>query len=106
MVNKAEFGLSSAAIQKVRNVLKNHPQVERVIIYGSRAKGNYSPGSDIDLALTGAGLEIQDVLDIRVELEELNLPYAVDLLILETVENLDLLEHIQRVGLLFYERQT
>lgn len=105
MENKTEFGLSLVAIRKIQGVLRNHRQVEQVIIYGSRAKGNYAPGSDIDLALIGAGLKIQDILDIRVELEELDLLYTVDLLILEAIEDPDLLEHIQRVGLLFYERQ-
>lgn len=98
------FGLSSVTVEKIQSVFRNHKQVERVIIYGSRAKGNYSPGSDIDLVMTGYGLKIQDVLDIRVELEELNLPYSVDLLILEAIENPDLLEHIARVGLLFYQQ--
>ncbi|MCK9527011.1 MAG: nucleotidyltransferase domain-containing protein [Limnochordia bacterium] len=86
-------------------MFKNHGQVERVVIYGSRAKGNYSPGSDIDLVMMGSGLKMQDVLDIRVELEELNLPYFIDLSILETIKNPDLLEHIKRVGLLFYQRR-
>ena len=105
MENKGTFGLSSATIQKIQSVFKNHGQVERVVIYGSRAKGNYSPGSDIDLVMMGSGLKMQDVLDIRVELEELNLPYFIDLSILETIKNPDLLEHIKRVGLLFYQRR-
>ena len=104
MENKGTFGLSPATIQKIQSVFKNHRQVERVVIYGSRAKGNYSPGSDIDLVMMGSGLKIQDILDIRVELEELNLPYFIDLSILETIKNPDLLEQMKRVELLFYQR--
>ncbi len=104
MVNETTFGLSPATIDKIHSVFRNHKHVERVIIYGSRSKGNYLPGSDIDLVMTGYELKIQDVLDIRVELEKLDLPYFVDLLILDAIETPDLLEHIERVGLLFYQR--
>lgn len=45
------FGLSSATIKKIQSVFRNHNAVERVIIYGSRAKGDYSAGSDIDLVM-------------------------------------------------------
>src|SRR5690554_5835553 len=98
MENRVMFGLSLATIQKIQSVFKNHKQIEQVIIYGSRAKGDYSPGSDIDLVMIGSELGIQDILDIRVELEELDLPHSIDLSILEAIENPDLLEHIHGVG--------
>ncbi len=47
------FGLPKETIEQICCVLKNHPQVETVLLYGSRAKGNYKNGSDIDLTFTG-----------------------------------------------------
>jgi len=48
-----KYGLTSSVIERICNVLARYPQVEKAILYGSRAKGNYKPGSDIDLTLLG-----------------------------------------------------
>ncbi len=49
-----KFGLSTTVIEKIQDVLARHPTVVRAVIYGSRAKGNHKPGSDIDLTLVAA----------------------------------------------------
>ena len=104
MTGDTLFGLSENTLTQIRQVLAQHPTVETAVIYGSRAKGNYKPGSDIDLTLRGENLGPAELSDINDMLEELLLPYEIDLSLFEHIDNLSLREHIQRVGQVFYAR--
>jgi uncharacterized protein len=97
-----ESGLEPEVIAKIRGVFKTFPKVETAILYGSRAKGNYRNGSDIDLALTGSGLNLNLLGRISIALDDLMLPYIFDLSVYDQIGNPDLLEHIKRVGVTFY----
>jgi predicted nucleotidyltransferase len=98
------FGLKETTIQQICGVLARHPQVERAILYGSRAKSNYKNGSDIDLTLCGgAALTWKVLYKIMDELDDLLLPYTIDLSIFANISDPDVVEHIQRVGVTFYE---
>jgi predicted nucleotidyltransferase len=100
-----KYGLPDAAIHKICAVLRRYPQVERTILYGSRAKGNYKKGSDIDLTLLGsADLTLNVLYKILDDLDELLLPYTIDLSIFDNIGDPDVIDHIQRVGVTFYER--
>ena len=99
-----EFGLSPATLSTVRAILARHPAVESAILYGSRAKGNFKPGSDIDLTLTGSALDYAELTSIQEELYESDIPYQVDLSILANLNHPGLEEHIGRVGVVFYQR--
>ncbi|WP_423186139.1 nucleotidyltransferase domain-containing protein [Alishewanella sp. d11] len=59
-----KFGLSNSDLAKMNNVFARHPQIEQVVLYGSRAKGNYRTGSDIDLTILG--IDTNDFLLSRV----------------------------------------
>jgi predicted nucleotidyltransferase len=98
-------GLPDATVAKIHGVLSRHAEVERAILYGSRAKGNYKPGSDIDLTLAGSRLNEGIRGRIDEELDDLLLPYEFDLSILADLTHLDLIGHIRRIGVVFYERQ-
>jgi len=99
------FGLKETTIEKICGVLAQFPQVEQAIIYGSRAKGNYKNGSDIDLTLRGNQTLTLDVLyKIDGQLDDLLLPYTFDLSIFAQLSDPDFIDHIQRIGLIFYER--
>jgi predicted nucleotidyltransferase len=100
-----KFGLSATTIQQICKVLSHYPQVEKATIYGSRAKGNYKHGSDIDLTLHGGNLSLDIVYKILDELDELLLPYTIDLSIFEYINDPDVIEHIQRVGIVFYNKE-
>ena len=105
LMSATRFGLPSPAIEKICEVFSRHPHVEKAILYGSRAKGNYKNGSDIDLTLRGDGLGFRDLLAMMNELDELLLPYTIDLSILGMIRHVPLREHIERVGQEFYHRQ-
>ncbi len=100
------FGLKPHIIETIRNVFVKYPQVEKVIIYGSRAKGNYSNGSDIDLTLLGRDLDLSLLNKIDNELDDLMLPYTFDLSNFSQIKNKDLIDHIRRVGKTFYEKSS
>ncbi len=95
------YGLPDSVIKSLKSIFQKYRQIEKVILYGSRAKGNYRPGSDIDLTLVAPLLSVSDLLKIETEIEDLNLPYKVDLSIREKIDNTDLLEHIARIGVNF-----
>jgi predicted nucleotidyltransferase len=99
-----QFGLSEKNIMTVRQILARYPVVEKAVIYGSRAKGNFKNGSDIDLTLLGDALDHTILSAIAWALDESDIPHTVDLSIFTQIENAALREHIERVGLVFYER--
>lgn len=98
------FGLPDASLHATRAVLSRHPAVVRAVVYGSRAKGTFRPGSDIDLTLIGDDLTEGDLLAIDVEIDDLDLPYMVDLSLFAQIENPALRAHIERVGQNLYGR--
>lgn len=98
------YGLTEQTIDSICGVFAHHPQVERAVLYGSRAMGNFKPGSDIDLTLFGPSLTSLEVGAIDEELDDLLLPYQIDLSIFQEIENGELREHIERVGVVFYRR--
>ena len=100
-----KYGLPQSTFQKICGILSRYPQVEQAILYGSRAKGNYKNGSDIDLTLRGsADLSLNVIYKILNELDDLLLPYTIDLSIFNDIDDPDVIEHIQRVGITFYDK--
>ncbi len=100
-----KFGLKEETIEKINGVFAIHPEVKKAILYGSRAKGNYKNGSDLDLTLCGdETLTLQVLYKIMDEIDDLLLPYMMDLSIHHQISDASVLEHIQRVGVVFYER--
>ncbi|MDP1548136.1 MAG: nucleotidyltransferase domain-containing protein [Anaerolineales bacterium] len=101
-----KYGLPQFTVQNICVVLSRFPQVEKATLYGSRAKGNYKNGSDIDLTLHGgADLTLNVVYKILNEIEDLLLPYTIDLSIFNHISDPDVVEHIQRVGVTFYNKK-
>ena len=96
------FGLPDHAVEKMRGVFRKHPSVERVVLYGSMAKGNYKNGSDIDLTVRG-DVVFRELLHIDNELDDLLLPWMIDISLFNQIHNPDLIAHINRVGAVFYE---
>lgn len=98
-------GLKPSLITKIRNLFMHHREIEQALLYGSRAMGNYRNGSDIDLTLTGDRLTQSHLVQIEQELDDLMLPYKIDISLLHTIENPDLIEHIHRVGVVFWRKR-
>ena len=98
-----QYGLKKESIEKVNRIFAQYDKIEEVILYGSRAKGNYKPGSDIDLTIKGKELNLKLLNKISLELDDLLLPYTFDLSIYNHIKQPDLIDHIVRVGKVFYK---
>ncbi len=96
------FGLRDDTIQKITSLFKKFPQIDRVIIYGSRAKGNFKEGSDVDLTLIGKDLNLTIINKIESEIDNFLLPYTFDISIYHQLDSKELINHIDRVGKTFY----
>lgn len=99
-----EFGLIDGTQEKMNATFARYPQIDKVTLYGSRAKGNYKRGSDINLVISSKTMTLAQLLALENELDDLLLPYKIDISLLHHIDNPDLIDHIQRVGLEFYRR--
>lgn len=102
ITKETTYGLLLSDIEKINGVFKRYPEIETAIIYGSRAIGTHRNGSDIDLTLKG-DISTQLLFAIENALDNLMLPYKIDLSVIDTISNPDLVEHIHRVGKVFYQ---
>jgi predicted nucleotidyltransferase len=101
------FGLKNSNLIEIRSLLSKFPEIKEVKIFGSRAKGNYKNGSDVDIVLIGDKVTRKIALDISFELNEDTLmPYKFDILNINDIENLELLNHFVRKGITFYKNST
>lgn len=98
------FGLPEDAIAAMFAVFSRYPEIDTVVIYGSRAKGNFRPGSDIDLTLEETGMPLARRLQLESDLDDLLLPYKIDLSLRREIEDPALLDHIRRIGTPLYRR--
>jgi uncharacterized protein len=97
-------GLSQAELEIIRNAVGKQSAIRAAELFGSRAKGTFSKGSDVDLAVKGCSED--DAMRLSAVLnEETTLPYFFDVVIYETIQSSDLTEHIDRVGETIYEKQ-
>jgi predicted nucleotidyltransferase len=98
------FGLKESDILNIQETLGMYPEIAKAYIFGSRAKGNYKNGSDIDIAIKGENISFDLVIKVAGHLnEETLMPYHFDVLDYHSIQNNDLIEHIDRQGILFYE---
>jgi uncharacterized protein len=99
-----DFGLKENDLEKIIAILNQQPQVEEAFIFGSRVKGNYKNGSDVDIALKGKELNFSITAHISYLLnEETTMPYKFDVVNYHTITNKDLAAHIDRLGACFYK---
>ncbi|MBI3511044.1 MAG: nucleotidyltransferase domain-containing protein [Bacteroidetes bacterium] len=99
------FGLKKSDLEILIAIFKKENTIEQAIIFGSRAKGNFSSGSDVDIALKGKDLTDDIVAHLRFQLnEETMSPYKFDLLNYNTISNADVISHIDRAGKIFYSK--
>jgi len=104
MSTEPSFGLSAATLDKLRSIFARHNVIHAVLIYGSRAKGNYRAGSDIDLTIKGDEIQFAELMQIEDQIDDLMLPYTVDLSQYRQIGNDELIAHIDRVGVEIYNK--
>lgn len=99
-----KFGLDKKTIEIIINLFESFTEIEKVLIFGSRAKGSFRNSSDIDFALLG---NISDKLcrHIASGLDELPTPYKFDVVNYNTLDTPELIKSIDDFGKIFYERK-
>ena len=97
-----QFGLPDDVLPRLLAVLSINRKVKQITLYGSRAKGNSRDGSDIDLCLDGDALSLKDLAELDASIDDLLLPWKVDIAVRQQIDNPDLIAHIERVGVMLY----
>jgi len=99
-----KYGLTQLVITKIQNVFKEHSEISQVILYGSRALSTNRDNSDIDLTIkTNRDVSVEFLLSLKSELDDLMIPYMIDISLFKNIDNQALLDHINRVGIIFFE---
>lgn len=98
------FGLPPATLEKLNSVFTQHNAIDSVLIYGSRAKGNYRTGSDIDLCVKSGEISFTEFMHMENQIDDLMLPYTVDLSQYKQLNNAELIANIDRVGVVIYAK--
>ena len=99
------FGIEERIINSLQEVFSHYSEIEKVLLYGSRAKGCYSKGSDIDIVIIAPGMDFSKYLKLYSDLDDLEIPYTVDVTKYDLIDN-KMKEHIQRVGIAIYDRHN
>ncbi len=99
------FGLKDSELCLLQELFAANERISKAILYGSRAKGNYKPFSDVDITLVGEGLSRRDLNEFLTRLDESSLPYVFDVSIFEKLNNPELIDHINRRGVEIYSKQ-
>jgi len=105
MQNKTNnTGIDDQSTDLIRSVFARTPSIQKVILYGSRAMGNFRDGSDIDLTIIGDTVTVDDLYTVDCALDNLLLPWKIDLSLMRMIQNEKLLDHINRVGVVLFEK--
>lgn len=96
-------GLTKRDLDSIVGIIRRYPEVLLVHLFGSRAKGTFKAGSDIDLAIMNEGVSASTVAKLKADFEESSLPYLVDLVYYPTLRHAEMRDHIDRVGVLLYK---
>ena len=102
-----DFGILPRDLAEIIQALQEITAIEEAVIFGSRAKGNYKKGSDIDIAIKGLAIDREDVATLSSLLnDESSLPYFFDIVHYEEISEMKLVEHVDRVGQVIYLREN
>jgi uncharacterized protein len=92
------YGINDTSYSQLLSLFEQNKKVESAILFGSRVKGNFRPGSDVDIVLKGEGLTLKDIIEIQNKLDDFDQPYIFDLILYHYITEPALISHIHRVG--------
>jgi len=98
------YGLDENKLTSILNILRTNIKIKEIIIFGSRAKGIFDPGSDIDLAIKGENLKLDDIISLKTRLDDLPILNKIDLVIYDRINEPALIDHINSVGIQLFKR--
>ncbi|MEI8301548.1 MAG: HI0074 family nucleotidyltransferase substrate-binding subunit [Chlamydiota bacterium] len=97
----SSYGLDLSVLLQLLQQLTKYIGIEEIILFGSRAMGNFKSTSDIDLCLKGTLTE-DHLGEIKTLLEEGKVPYKVDVILYDSIKDPAILEHIKCFGKKIY----
>lgn len=107
MVISLNFGISQSDMEYIVSTIKDFDEIEQAILFGSRAKGNFKTGSDIDIAIVGDQVTFTTVACLHSRLEDEGpLPYFIDIVDYQHTTHQELKDHIDRVGVVIFDRKS
>jgi predicted nucleotidyltransferase len=98
------YGMTDDELQLLCSLFARHKEIEQVILFGSRARGTHKPFSDVDITLLGIGLTRSHLNRLMADIDESSLPYSFDISLYAKLTNSDLIEQIERTGVMLYQR--
>lgn len=100
------FGLKEFELNYIIDTIKKFEEIEKAVIFGSRAKGNFKPGSDVDISIYGEDITFDTISALHSMLEEKGpLPYFFDIVDYTHLKHMKLKEHIDRVGKVVFKKK-
>lgn len=100
------YGLKDSELQQLEKTFASNKRIEQVVLYGSRAKGNYKPFSDVDITLVGTELSRSDMNMLYASIDESFLPYKFDISLFSSLKDNALIDHINRRGVVIYSKKN
>jgi len=101
-----KFGLRDEDLDNIITTMQQFPEIEKAAIFGSRVKGNYKPGSDVDIAIWGNDVSFSTLSRLHAILEEESpMPYFFDIVDYSHLNHQELKNHIDRAGIVFFTRE-
>lgn len=101
------YGLLDRDLKFILEAIDKYSEIEEVVLFGSRAMGNYKKGSDVDLVIVGENIDRKILRRISDDLnEEYPLPYFFDVVVYKDISNEELKKHIDSVGKSIYKRNS
>lgn len=100
------YGLSDKNLHELHAILASIPHIEQAVIYGSRARGDFKPGSDVDLTLLGPDLTFHDLALLDDKLYYSYIPFFFDTNAFARLSNPALVDNIRREGKVIYNRSA
>jgi len=99
------FGLRDEDLNNIITATQQFTEIEKAAIFGSRAKGNYKPGSDVDIVIWGNDITFSTLSRLHAILEdESPMPYFFDIVDYSHLSHKELKNHIDRVAIVFFTR--
>ena len=99
------FGIKESSINILIDIFSKYEPITEVVLYGSRAKGNYNERSDVDMVIRNSKVDRHILGKIILDINNSNFPYTIDLQMFENIKNKNIIEHINRVGKVFYKKE-
>lgn len=103
---RMKTGLTFEQLDEIRKITSEYSSVVKVMLFGSRAMGTYSPASDVDLVLMGKDISIKDQIRISSRLNESKSLLKYDVVRYSTIKNEKLIAHIKKYGVVVFESES